>query len=101
MTSIERVRQVIAGRPADRLPAQPMAMMFAARHAGMKFIDYTRDGQKMAAAQLKLAEDFGFDCLLTCSDPAREVIDIAGDGSVDCSWTRARRSTRSGPRSRT
>lgn len=83
MTSIERVRQVIAGKPADRLPAQPMAMMFAARHAGMKFIDYTKDGQKMAAAQLKLAEDFGFDCLLTCSDPAREVIDIAGDGSVD------------------
>ena len=67
MTSIERVRQVLAGQPADRLPAQPMAMMFAARHAGMKFIDYTKDGQKMAAAQLKLAEDFGF---AACS-PAR------------------------------
>ena len=83
MTPIERVRHVIEGRPADRLPAQPMAMMFAARHAGMTFLDYTKDGQKMAAAQLKLAEDFGLDCLLTCSDPAREVIDIAGDGSVD------------------
>jgi MtaA/CmuA family methyltransferase len=83
MTPLERVRNVIAGRPADRLPAQPMLMMFAARHAGMKFIDYTKDGRKMAAAQLKLAEDFGLDCLLTCSDPAREVIDIAGDGSID------------------
>ena len=83
MTSIERVRNVIGGRPVDRLPAQPMAMMFAARHAGMRFIDYTKDGQKMAAAQLKLVEDFGLDCLLTCSDPAREVIDIAGEGSVD------------------
>jgi len=83
MTSIERVRNVIAGQPVDRLPAQPMAMMFAARHAGMTFLEYTKDGQKMAAAQLKLVEDFGLDCLLTCSDPAREVIDIAGEGSID------------------
>jgi MtaA/CmuA family methyltransferase len=37
----------------------------------------------MAEAQLKLVADFGLDCLLTCSDPAREVIDIAGEGSVD------------------
>lgn len=67
----------------DHLAAQPMLMMFAARHAGIPFIDYTRDGRKMADAQLKVAEDFGVDCLLTCSDPAREVIDIAGEGSVD------------------
>jgi MtaA/CmuA family methyltransferase len=83
VTSIERVRRVIRGEPVDHLPAQPMAMIFAARHAGIPFIDYTRDGRKMAEAQLKLVEDFGLDCLLTCSDPAREVIDIAGDGSVD------------------
>jgi MtaA/CmuA family methyltransferase len=83
MTSLERVRRVIRGEPADRLPAQPMAMMFAARHAGMAFIDYTQDGRRMAEAQLRLVEDFGLDCLLTCSDPAREVIDIAGDGSVN------------------
>ena len=49
---------------------------------GFKYIDYTLDGLKMAAAQSKLVRDFGIDCLLTCSDPAREVIDIAGDGSV-------------------
>jgi hypothetical protein len=36
----------------------------------------------MAQAQIKLVEDFGIDCLLTCSDPAREVIDIAGEGSI-------------------
>ena len=83
MTSISRVRRVIRGESVDRLPAQPMAMMFAARHAGMPFIDYTKDGRKMAEAQLKFVTDFGLDCLLTCSDPAREVIDIAGDGSVD------------------
>ncbi len=83
MTSIERVRKTIKGEPVDRLPAQPMAMMYSAQHAGIPFIDYTKDGRKMAEAQLKFVSDFGLDCLLTCSDPAREVIDIAGDGSVD------------------
>jgi MtaA/CmuA family methyltransferase len=58
-------------------------MMFAARHVGIPYEDYTRDGLKMAEAQIKLAEDFGIDCLLTCSDPAREVVDIAGEGSVE------------------
>jgi len=83
LTQIERVRRVIRGEPVDRLPAQPMSMMFAAHNAGMPFIEYTKDGRNMAEAQLKLAADFGLDCLLTCSDPAREVIDIAGEGSVD------------------
>jgi MtaA/CmuA family methyltransferase len=83
MTSLERVRQVIAGQPADQLPAQPMVMMFAARRAGMTFLDYTRDGRKMAEAQLRVAEEFALDCLLTCSDPAREVMDIAGPDSLD------------------
>ena len=82
MDPIERVRRVIRGEEVDRLPAQPMTMMFAAKHAGIPYIDYTRDGRKMAEAQLKLAADFGLDCLLTCSDPAREVIDIAGEDSV-------------------
>jgi len=83
MTPLERIRAVVAGQPVDRLPAQPMLMMLAAKNAGIRFIDYTRDGRKMAEAQLKAAEDFGVDCLLTCSDPAREVIDIDGEGSVD------------------
>jgi MtaA/CmuA family methyltransferase len=46
-------------------------------------MEYTRDGRKLAAAQLKVAADFEIDCLLTCSDPAREVIDLDGEGSVD------------------
>lgn len=58
-------------------------MMFAARHAGMKYIDYTRDGRLMADAQIRMVEMFGVDAMLTCSDPAREVIDFAGEGSVD------------------
>lgn len=83
MRPLDRVRGVISGQPVDHLPVQPVIMMFAARHFGIPYIDYTRDGRLMAAAQTKLVEDFGIDCLLTCSDPAREVIDIAGEGSVN------------------
>ena len=83
MTPLERTRALVAGKPVDRLPCHPMLMMFAARHHGMKYIDYTRDGRIMAEAQLHTARDFGTDVLLTCTDPAREVIDIAGEGSVD------------------
>jgi MtaA/CmuA family methyltransferase len=59
-----------------------MLMMFAARHAGIPYIDYTRDARTLAETQLKVVRDFGVECVLMCSDPAREVIDIAGDGSV-------------------
>jgi MtaA/CmuA family methyltransferase len=82
MRSIDRVRGTIEGKPVDRLPAQPMAMMFAAKYAGVRYIDYTKDGRILAEAQLKFARDFEIDCVLMCSDPAREVIDIAGEDSV-------------------
>lgn len=82
MTCLERTRAVVMGEPVDRLPVQPMLMTFAARHAGIPFGEYCRDGSKMAAAQLKTWRDFGTDMLLTCSDPAREVIDLAGEASV-------------------
>lgn len=82
MDSIDRVRAILGGRPVDRLPVQPMIMMFAAKHAELPYVDYARNGRKLAEAQLRLAEDFGIDCLLAGSDPAREVIDIAGADSV-------------------
>jgi MtaA/CmuA family methyltransferase len=83
MRALERVQNVVAGKPVDRLSAQPMIMMLAAKHFGVSFLDYTKDGRLMAASQLKIAEDFDIDCLLTCSDPAREVVDIAGEDSIE------------------
>jgi MtaA/CmuA family methyltransferase len=83
MQSRERIRAVLDGTPIDRLPVQPMIMMFAAKHAGQEYIEYARDGRRLAEAQLKVASDFGIDCLLSGSDPAREVIDIAGPDSVE------------------
>jgi MtaA/CmuA family methyltransferase len=59
-----------------------MLMLFAGRYAGIPFGEYCRDGAKMAEAQIKTMRGLGIDILLTCSDPAREVIDLAGEGSV-------------------
>jgi MtaA/CmuA family methyltransferase len=84
VNSIERIRAVIAGEPVDRLPVEPMLMMFAAKHISRTYLDYVRDPMILADAQVKAADAYGIDCLLTCSDPARELIDIAGDASV--SW---------------
>ena len=58
-------------------------MQFAARHAGLEYNAYVTDPRRLAEAQLALADAYGIDCLMTCSDPARELIDIAGDGSVE------------------
>jgi uroporphyrinogen decarboxylase len=88
MSPLERVRNVVAGQPVDHLPAQPILTGFAARYAGVAYIDYTKDGRKLAAAQLKVAEDFGIDCVILRTDYARELIDIAGSDSVD--WTQDR-----------
>ncbi|MBT4100098.1 MAG: hypothetical protein HOC05_00575 [Gemmatimonadetes bacterium] len=82
MTSLERVRATIAGRPRDRPPVQPMLMTFAGKYARIPFGDYCRSGELMAAAQLSVWRDFDLDILLTCSDPAREVVDLCGEDSV-------------------
>ena len=83
MDDLERIRAHVAGRPVDRLPVQPLIMQFAARQAGIHYNDYVTDARRLAEAQIRMADDFGIDCLMTCSDPARELIDIAGDASVE------------------
>jgi MtaA/CmuA family methyltransferase len=83
MTGTERIKALLRGEPCDHLPIQPLAMTFAARHAGIPFGAYCRDGRLMAQAQLAFAADYKVDVLTTCSDPAREVVDIAGEGSVE------------------
>ncbi len=82
MTSLERVRATVKGEDRDRAPVQPMLMTFAGRWAGIPFGDYCRRAEHMVAAQLRVWRDFDLDILLTCSDPAREVIDLCGEDSV-------------------
>jgi MtaA/CmuA family methyltransferase len=78
MTGRERVSALFAGQPVDRLPLMPITMMLAADHGGIPYRRYATDGRALAAAQLRIAEEYGFDHVSAISDPAREVSDLGG-----------------------
>lgn len=75
MNSRERLLAHLSGAPVDHLPLMPITMMFAGDRAGIAYGDYCRDHRQLVAAQLKVAEDFGFDYVSVISDPAREAAD--------------------------
>jgi MtaA/CmuA family methyltransferase len=75
VNSRERVLAMIEGRPVDRLPNMPITMMFAADVADVKYRDYAADFRALVAAQLRTAEEFGFDYVSVISDPGREAAD--------------------------
>lgn len=61
MNGRERVLAFLDGRPVDRLCVAPITMMFAAQHAGVTYRRYTLEPDVLAEAQIRTAEDFGFD----------------------------------------
>jgi MtaA/CmuA family methyltransferase len=75
MTSRERVLAHLEGRPVDRLPLMPITMMFACARTGARYRDYCTDYRVLVEAQIRTAEEFGFDYVNTMSDPAREAAD--------------------------
>lgn len=75
MTSRERVLAHLEGRPIDRLPFMPITMQFAADLAGVRYRDYETDHRVLAEAQIRTAEQYGFDYVNTMSDPGREAAD--------------------------
>ncbi len=75
MTGRERILAMISGRAVDRLPLMPITMMFAADRIGAQYRDYATDYRVLAEAQLRTAEEFGFDYVSCISDPAREAAD--------------------------
>jgi MtaA/CmuA family methyltransferase len=86
MNDQERMRGTLAGEPIDRLLVQPLIMQFAARHAGIDYNEYVTHGRRLAEAQMSVAQEYGIDCLMQCSDPARELIDIAGGDDSSVEW---------------
>jgi MtaA/CmuA family methyltransferase len=75
VNSRERVLAMIEGRPVDRLPNMPITMMFAADVGGVKYRDYAADYRVLVEAQLRTAEEYGFDYVSVISDPGREAAD--------------------------
>ena len=63
MSSLERVRCVLAGEIPDRVPISLLSFQNAARFAGMRVNDYCRSGERMAEAQLAYWEEFRHDVI--------------------------------------
>ncbi len=78
MNGRERILAMFDGAEADRLPLMPITMMFAADRIGVKYRDYATNHRVLAEAQLRTAEEFGFDHVSAISDPAREAADLGG-----------------------
>src|SRR5664279_4846893 len=78
MNGLDRSTAKIRGEACDRLPFMPITMMFAADYAGIPYRRYATGGDALAGAQLRVAEEFGFDHVSVISDPAREVSDLGG-----------------------
>jgi len=76
MTGKERIEARLRGEATDRLPLMPITMMYAGDLAGIRYGAYVRDHTLLGAAQLRVAERFGFDYVSVISDPAREAADL-------------------------
>ncbi|MBM4038955.1 MAG: uroporphyrinogen decarboxylase [Planctomycetes bacterium] len=72
MNSYERYMAVVRGERADILPRLPILMQFAAEHIGSNYGAFASDYRVLVEANLRCAEEFGFDQVCTISDPYRE-----------------------------
>jgi MtaA/CmuA family methyltransferase len=76
MNGRERVLALLGGASPDHLPLMPITMMYASDLYGSSYRDYVTDSRTLAGAQMKVAEEFGFDYVSVISDPAREASDL-------------------------
>ncbi|HUT34292.1 MAG TPA: uroporphyrinogen decarboxylase family protein [Planctomycetota bacterium] len=72
MNSYERYVAVMKGEKADILPRLPILMQFAAEHIGSNYGAFASDYRVLVEANLRCAEEFGFDQVSAISDPYRE-----------------------------
>jgi hypothetical protein len=66
---------MLEAKPVDHVPLMPVTMMFAARYSGQRYIDYERDFEHQAEAQIRTADAFGFDHVPVISGSA-EALDF-------------------------
>ena len=72
MTGKERILNLLAGKPVDRIPNMPITMMFAADTLGVSYREYVSDYRKLVEGQILIAETYQADHVSAISDPARE-----------------------------
>jgi MtaA/CmuA family methyltransferase len=70
MNSRERVLAFLEAQPVDHLPCMPLTMMFASDRIGRNYLDYATDFRVEVEGQIRVAEEFEFDYVTFCTDPA-------------------------------
>jgi len=68
MNSLERVRTVLAGGTADRVPVCLHNFMLATREAGVRMEDYRVNPEAIARTHLHAVEKYGYDCVMVDTD---------------------------------
>jgi uroporphyrinogen-III decarboxylase len=79
MNSLQRLQNILQGRPVDRVPNLDIFMTRAAHHIGAPLSKYYLDHRVLCAASLAVLEDFDLDILQVISDPYREAADTGLD----------------------
>ncbi|MBI4627001.1 MAG: uroporphyrinogen decarboxylase family protein [Verrucomicrobia bacterium] len=75
MNPRERLLAFFNHQPVDAIPALPITMMWAADRIGAPYFEYATKAEVQAAAQVKVARQFGADHVSVISDPATEAAD--------------------------
>lgn len=78
MTPKERYLACLHGEKADYVARIPILMQFAAEYIGSNYGAFASDYRVLAEANIRCAEDFGFDQLSAISDPYRETAGFGG-----------------------
>lgn len=72
MTPYERYHATLNGQPIDHYARIPIVMQFAAEYIGSNYAAFASDHTVLVEANIRCAEDFGFDQVSCISDPYRE-----------------------------
>ena len=79
MTPRQRYKALLEGDAFDFHPRIPIAMQFAAEYIGSNYRAFASDHKVLVEANLRCAEDFGFDQVSCISDPYRETAGLGGE----------------------
>ncbi len=78
MNGRQRYVNTLQGQPVDHLARVPILMQYAAEHIGSNYGAFASDYRVLTEANLRCAEEFGFDQVSTISDPYRETAGFGG-----------------------
>ena len=79
MNSLQRLQNLLSGKPIDRIPNFDIFMARAVRHIGTPLSNYYLDYRVLCEANLAVLKDFDLDIVQTISAPYREAADAGLD----------------------